>query len=187
MNEGWIAFYIILGIFSIGYGIFLIALHIRLWQVLGYIRMGCEVLLSQNEYVKKLAIEKYKRGERDINQIADQLKVMPRAVRAWIEDDPEIQTERAEKKRRAIQIYKEGNNDLYEIAKQVSANYESVEKWIKSDPEIQADKKRRAIEMHKEGKDNYSIVKKIGAPYNEVEGWIESDQVNEVKEPPDEQ
>lgn len=182
MNEGWIAFYIILGIFSMGYGIFLIALHIRLWRVLGYIRMGCAVLLSQNEYVKKLAIEKYKRGERDINEIAEQLKVMPRAVRVWIEDDPEIQTERAEKKRRAIQIYKEGNNDLYEIAKQVSANYENVEKWIK-----QADKKSRAIEMHKEGKNIYSIVKKIGATYDEVEGWIESDQVNEVKEPPDEQ
>ena len=136
MNEGWTAFYVILGIFSLGYGIFLIALHIRLWQVLGYIRMACTVLLSQSEYQKKRAIEMYKKGEHNIYRIADELKVIPKEVSLWIESDSEIQTEiqveREEKKRRAMEMFKEGQK-IYPIANKIGATYDEVKEWIESD------------------------------------------------------
>ena len=142
MNEGWTTIYVILGILSIGYGIFLIALHIRLWQVLGYIRMACTALLSQSEYQKRRAIEMFKQGNHNIHNIAEQLKVIPKEVSEWIDSDFEIQqAEREEKKRLTIEMYKEGNTNIHDIAKQVSADYEDVWKWLKSDPEIQTDKK----------------------------------------------
>lgn len=178
MNESWTAFYVILGIFSIGYGIFLIVLHIRLWVVLGYIRTACIVLLSQNDYQKKCAIELYKKGQHNIYSIANELKVIPEDVSVWIESDSEIQAERENKKSRAIEMYKNGNNNIYDIARQVSSNYEIVEKWIKNDPEIQADKKSRAIEMYKNGKRINPIANKIGATSEEVKKWIESDKAD---------
>lgn len=78
------ALFLILCILMIGYGIFLIALSIRLWRVLGYIERTCASLLEKDFEVRKdHAIAMYKEGK-SIGSIARKVGVTPDEVKLWV-------------------------------------------------------------------------------------------------------
>ena len=173
MSESLIAFYVIIAIISIGYGIFQIALFVRLWRVLGDLRIVCNAFLSESEYQKKHSRELFLQGMH-IDAIARQLHVETQEVRDWTENDPEIQSKRLH----AIEMYKEGNYGISEIAEHLSVHLGRVIQWFIRDAEILADKKRLAIEIYKTKDESVSsfdyIARKIDASYEEVKAWIET-------------
>ena len=185
MSESLIAFYVIITIISIGYGIFQIALSVRLWRVLGDLRIVCNAFLSESEYQKKHSIEMFLQGTH-IDDIARQLHVETQDVWDWTENAPEIQS----KKQRAIEMYKEGSYSISEIAEHLSVYLNKVMQWFMRDPEILADKKRLAIELYKTKEESvssiYDIASKIEASYEEVEAWIETGLADETETPQNE-
>lgn len=87
-------------LFVTGIGVFLLALMVRLWNVLGYIREACSVFLAQSEYQKARVIEMYKNRSKGksnhpaivediVNDIAKQLKVPKSDVLQWIRSETE--------------------------------------------------------------------------------------------------
>ena len=80
------ALFLILCILMTGYGIFLIALSIRLWRVLGYIERACASFLvtGKNFEVRKdHAIAMYKEGK-SIGSIARKVGATPDEVKLWV-------------------------------------------------------------------------------------------------------
>ena len=110
---------VIVFLVSLAFSIFVLAVLVRVWSVLGDVRLVCRLFKEGNPSMQTVAIEMCEDGK-NVYVIARKLKVSPQVVRDWCLEPL---------RKRAIMAFKDGKK-AFSIASTLGVQTNEVEQWI---------------------------------------------------------